>query len=312
MATKKKPTKTSTKKSSTKPKTEAVKTAKSEKPETVASAVEATPKMGKEIFKGFFAKKCDPKENVLTIFKNPKIYAALIGELVGTMLLSMLLLTLGVQPLYMIFGCIGITLAVFTLSGANLNPLITVGMMASRRMSAIRGVLYILAQIVGAWLGMLIINGFRLGSGTEAELPVMGEISGEVFWAVALVELVGAFIIGFGFVRALQYKRSAISFAFTVTSAITLAIIVGIVVSQNFFEFTETTFIYNPAVALMYQILPSAADSFGQLVGNACLALLAYAVFPMIGGVIGFCISDIASKFNGECCCYGCCKKEDK
>ena len=102
MATKKKPTKTSTKKSSTKPKTEAVKTAKSEKPETVASAVEATPKMGKEIFKGFFAKKCDPKENVLTIFKNPKIYAALIGELVGTMLLSMLLLTLGVQPLYMI------------------------------------------------------------------------------------------------------------------------------------------------------------------------------------------------------------------
>ena len=121
MATKKKPTKTSAKKSSTKPKTEAAKTAKSEKPETVASAVEATPKMGKEIFKGFFAKKCDPKENVLTIFKNPKIYAALIGELVGTMLLSMLFLTLGVQPLYMIFGCIGITLAVFTLSGANLN-----------------------------------------------------------------------------------------------------------------------------------------------------------------------------------------------
>ena len=71
MATKKKPMKTSAKKSSTKPKTEAAKTAKSEKPETVASAVEATPKMGKEIFKGFFAKKCDPKDTRIISYAIP-------------------------------------------------------------------------------------------------------------------------------------------------------------------------------------------------------------------------------------------------
>ena len=289
----KKPARTSDKKSSTKSKVEAAKTAKT-KP--VVTSEEAAPATGKAVFKGFFAKKCDPNETILTIFKNPRIYGALMGELIGTMLLAMLLLTLGVQPLYILFGCIGIYLAVFTLSGANLNPLVTVAMMATRRMSAIRGVLYILAQVVGAWLGLLIINGFRLGSGTETELPTMGELTGDTFWVVALVELVGAFIIGFAFVRALQYKRKPLAFAFTVTSAITLAIIVGIVVSQSFFEFTETTFVYNPAIALMYQILPSAADNFGQLLGNICLALLAYVIFPMVGGVIGFFISDIASK----------------
>ncbi|MBR0460787.1 aquaporin [Candidatus Saccharibacteria bacterium] len=308
----KKPARTSDKKSSTKSKTEAAKTAKV-KPAVVTSE-EAAPATGKAVFKGFFAKKGDPDETILTIFKKPRIYGALMGELIGTMLLAMLLLTLGVQPLYILFGCIGIYLAVFTLSGANLNPLVTVAMMVTRRMSVIRGVLYILAQVVGAWFGLLIINGFRLGSGTETELPAMGELTGDIFWVVALVELVGAFIIGFAFVRALQYKRKPLAFAFTVTSAITLAIIVGIVVSQSFFEFTETTFVYNPAIALMYQILPTAADNFGQLMGNICLALLAYVIFPMVGGIIGFFISDVASKLNGECCCMGCacCKKEEE
>ncbi len=311
----KKPAKTSDKKSSVKSKVEAAKTAKT-KPVVVTSE-EAAPTTCKAVFKGFFAKKCDPDETILTVFKNPKVYGALMGELIGTMLLAMLLLTLGVQPLYMIFGCIGIFLAVYTLSGANLNPLVTVAMMATRRMSAIRGVLYILAQVVGAWLGLLVINGFRLGSGTEVELPAMGELSSEVFWTVALVELVGAFIVGFAFVRALQYKRKPLAFAFTVTSGITLAIIVGIVISQSFFEFTDTTFVYNPAIALMYQILPSAADNFGQLMGNICLALLAYVIFPMVGGVVGFFISDVASKLKGECCYMGCdceacaCKKEE-
>lgn len=299
MATKK-PAKTTAKKSSTKPKATAAKTVA--KPVATKEKTVGTKTNGK-IFDGFFAKKCNADENILTIFKNPKIYGALIGEFVGTALLCMLFLTLGVQPLYMVFGTIGITIAVVALSGANLNPLVTVGMMASRRMSAIRGVLYILAQIIGAWVGLLVINGFRLASGTEAELPVMGEVTGEVFWAVAFVELLGALFVGFFFARALQYKRtSALTFATIIASGLTFAIIIGIVVSQSFFEFTDTTFVYNPAIALMYQILPSAADSFGQLMGGICLALLTYVVFPMIGGVIGFAISDVASKLIGEDC----------
>ena len=92
--------------------------------------------------KEFFARKFDASENILTIFKDTKIIGAIIGEIIGTGLVTGIALTLGLfNPLYLIFGYLGVTLAVFAISGAHLNPIITVGMMASRRVSAIRGIL---------------------------------------------------------------------------------------------------------------------------------------------------------------------------
>lgn len=250
--------------------------------------------------KGFFARKFDKDENVMTIFKGSRIWGALLGELIGTMLLSMFLLTLGVQPLYLIFAVVGIYVVIVGLSGAHLNPLVTIGMLATRRMSAIRGVLYMLAQVLGAWLGLIIINAFRLGSGTTSELPMMSEISGETFWAVALIELLGAVIIAFTFARSLKFARkSPLTFALAVTSGMTLAVVVGLIISQSFFMFSEN-FVFNPAVALMYQIIPTTAEGFGELASLAGLALAAYVVFPAIGGVIGFYLSDLSTRLAGR------------
>lgn len=292
-----KPKKSAKSATSSKPKKAAPKTAKSEKSAAVATKTKTVDQ--KNIFKGFFARKFDANENILTIFKSPKIYGALLGEVIGTMLLSMLLLTLGLQPLYIVFAVLGITIVVFALSGANLNPLITVGMMASRRMSAIRGILYILAQILGAWIGLLIVNAFRLSSGTTYELPAMAEVGGEFFWAVTMIEFLGACIIGFFFARALTYKRSAFTFAAIVSAGVTLAVIIGLIISQTWFSLSDN-FIFNPAIALMYQILPSSAADFGELMSGICLALTTYAIFPMLGGVIGFYVSDFASRLVGE------------
>lgn len=271
--------------------------------------------------KGFFARKYGEGENILTIFKTPKIWGALIGEVLGTMLLVMLLLTLGVQPLYLWMGIIAIYAVIFTVSGANLNPLITAGMMATRRMSAIRGILYMLAQLLGAWIGLLVINAFRLGSGTMAELPMMTEVTGETFWATALVELMGAIVIAFCFVRALKFSRkNPIAMGLTMASAITLAVIFGIVVAQSFFGL-QTSFIFNPVAALMYQILPTAAENFGELASLAGLAAAAYIVFPVIGGIIGSYLADIMTRLAGDgyscecdqpCCGKVCSKAEQK
>lgn len=267
--------------------------------------------------KGFFARKYNQDENILTIFKTPKIWGALIGEVVGTMLFAMLMLTLGVQPLYLIFATVCIYVAVVGLSGANLNPIITVGMMATRRMSAIRGVLYMLAQLLGGWIGLIIVNAFRLGSGTSLPLPEMAEISGETFWAVALVELLGAIVIAFCYARATRFARkNPLTFALTVTSGITLAVIFGLVIAQSFFGFSDS-FVFNPIVALMYQILPTTAENFGELAQMAGLAVAAYAIVPVLGGVIGFYISDVATRLSCggyfcDCDCEcdkGICKK---
>ena len=103
----------------------------------------------KGIFDGFFAKKYDTNESVLTIFKKPSLYGALIGELVGTLLLTLVMFALSFFGIYnaaiYTFAFIAITVAVFAFSGAQLNPIITAGMMASRRVSAAVFQLYVVS-----------------------------------------------------------------------------------------------------------------------------------------------------------------------
>lgn len=289
MATKK-PKKTA--KKSSKPKA-AAKSKKTSKSAAVATQKRVAGKTNP--VKTFFAKKYDSKENILTIFKTPKIYGALLGEVVGTMILTTLLLTLGLyQPLYLMLALIGVSAAIFKLSGANLNPAITAGMMATRRMSAIRGVLYIVAQIVGAWLGLLVINGFRLASGTSTELPMVAEIESTKFWYVTLTEFFGATIIGYTFARAWQYKKSPLTFGCVVASGIMVAVVTAIITSS--YASMSNSFVMNPAVALMYQILPVSGENFGTLMGEIALALVTYAVFPILGSIIGFYISDLSTQ----------------
>ena len=283
--------KTSTRKTSTKPKTATVKTVA---PQTKTVATNTNP------MKGFFARKGDKTENILTIFKRPQIYGAILGEIIGTMLLSLLMFTLGLyQPLYVMFGMVAITMAVYGLSGAHLNPLITVGAMATRRVSAIRGVLYIIAQIIGAWFGLLIANAFIVAGENAVELPAMAAVADGQFWLVTLIEFMGATVFGFFFARALSYKRSALTFAVTVALGFTVALLFLIVVSSNFVSL-QNNFMINPAISMMYQIFPTSGESFGAIFGEICLALVTYVIFPILGGVIGFFLSDVTSRLSGE------------
>ncbi len=268
--------------------------------------------------KEFFARKGDQNENILTIFKDTKIIGAIIAEIFGTMLLTMVVLTLGLfNPLYLIFGYIGITAAVFKLSGAHLNPIITAGMMASRRVSAIRGVLYFVAQILGAWFGFMIINGFYnvgIASGnidaTAGVLPTLmpaGEVYaaaeegfGGFFWAFTMIEFIGAIIIAFFYARALNYKRGVYTFAAIVGSGVFLAMLLAVIINSNYLGVQDNTFILNPAVSFMYGLLPASADGFDALMSALWPMVVCYVIFPIIGGVLGFYLSDIASKLRGQ------------
>ena len=114
-----------------------------------------------------------------------------------------------------------------------------------------------------------------------------------------MVELLGAAIIAFFFARALQYKRSVFTFAAVVAGGLVVATLVGYVVSAAFLGLNNN-FIMNPAVAMMMQIFPTAGENFGEIFGGICQALSVFAIFPMIGGVIGFYLSDFTSKLSGE------------
>ena len=309
MATKKSKSSTkSNKDKSTKPKTAETSAKKTEleapKTNTVEKKSEEKSTTGKSCLSGFFAKKYEGKESILTIFKNHKFYGALLGEIIGTMLLALLffaLLLMGLPNLATYaFAVIALLIAVYAFSGACLNPLITVGMMASRRMSVIRGVMYIIAEIVGAWLGWMIFNGFHLAGGDTAyDIPTMSALAENGFWPVAMVEILGAIIIAFFFARALKYKRSVFTFGAVVAGGLVLAVIIGYVVSAAFLG-TNNSFIFNPAIATMLQIFPTAGDDFGQIFGGICQALSLYAILPMIGGAVGFYLSDFTAKLSGE------------
>ena len=308
MATKKpKSSKTQKKSKTTKPKTAAKTVEKpvSEAPKTnTVEKKEVLTSTNKSCFAGFFAKKYEGKESILTIFKNHKFYGALLGEVIGTMLITLLLFALSLMGLASIatysFALIAIFIAVYAFSGACLNPIITAGMMATRRISVIRGTMYIIAEIVGAWLGWLIFNSFHLvGGDTAYEITKMAEIAEGKFWIVAMIELFGAIVIAFFYARAIKYKRSVFTFAATVAGGIAFAILIGYVVSAAFLGLSNN-FIFNPATALMFQIFPASGDDFGQIIGGICQALSAYAILPMIGGVIGFYISEFTAKLSSE------------
>ena len=265
--------------------------------------------------KEFFARKFDASENILTIFKSGKIFGALIGELLGTAAISAIVLTLGLNPIYVVFAYLGITLAVFKLSGANLNPVITAGMLATRRMSAIRGVLYLIAQVLGAWIAYLVVNAFlQAGIATgnvqsTTALPALATADSitvategaSYFWAITMIEFIGAIIFAFIFARALAYKRSSFTFAATVAAGMFTAILFALTISMNYLGISqEYTYVLNPATAVVYGLFPSSAEGFDALMQALMPMLVSYVIFTVLGGIVGFYASDIAGKLSGE------------
>ena len=267
--------------------------------------------------KALLARKGDENENILTIFKDTKIIGAIIGEIIGTAVVTMIILTLGMfNPLYMILAYVGITLAVVKLSGAHLNPIVTAGMLSSRRISAIRGVIYIVSQVLGAWLGLWVINRFYqagVASGNIDEmstvLPSLSSIkdlSGaneefSFFWTVTMIEFVGAIIIAFFYARAQRVKKTnEVSFAITAAAGLFIAMLLAVIINSNFFMQQGNTFILNPAIGMIYGIFPASAEGFDALMNALMPMVVAYIVFPVLGGIIGFFLSDFATLSQGE------------
>ena len=297
MATKK--PKSSAKSKTTKT-TKPKETKKVEKAEVIAS--KTTTK--KSCFAGFFSKKYEENESILTIFKNHKFYGALLGEVIGTLLVTLLLFALSLMGLSSIatysFAVIAIFVGIYAFSGACLNPIITVGMMATRRMSVIRGVMYILAEIVGAWLGWLIFNSFQLAGGDSAyAVPTMAEVAEGQFFVVAMIEMIAAIIVAFFYARALKYKRSVFTFGAIVAGGFAFVMVVSYVISAAFLGL-NSNFIVNPASALMFQIFPTSGENFGEIFGGICQALSIYVLLPAIGGALGFYLSDFTGKLSDE------------
>ncbi|MCL2371234.1 aquaporin [Candidatus Saccharibacteria bacterium] len=318
MATKKKGKKPAAKTASATPKAAAVTTAKggsttvniTEVNETVIIASPADGKVScdpKTLFANFFKRKYE-NEDILTIFRSPKIIGAMLGEIIGIMLIALVWLAMGNEPIYLIFTIMFATLIAYPISGAHLNPLVTLGMMVTRRVSVVRGVFYIIAQLIGAMLAWLIIQ-LLIGAATSnmadsaisaTQMRPITEVS--QLGGLIAVEAIGAAIIGFTFARALKYKKSAFTFSAVVAGGIFTAILAALFISHRYFGITDS-FAFNPAIAVALEAFMARETIVWQ-------ALITYALIPLVAGVAGFLLADVTSALAGES--TGCDRKDCK
>ena len=186
--------------------------------------------------------------------------APLMAEFLGTSVLVMVALVLsqttGVP--YFIATSVAVTLGLVyvlfgSVSGGHFNPAITVGMWSARRISTVRGVAYIAAQMLGGVASWQLFQYF-----TNQSLPAK-----TTNWSTPmfLAELVGAAILAVGLTAALTRRLDTLTTALTYGAAFFAGIMIAATASAAYL---------NPASAL-------ALRNFNAI----------YILGPLVGGIVG-------------------------
>lgn len=236
------------------------------------------------------AKKQTLGQHIETALLSGSLWRALGAEFLGTFLLAAVIIAGQGQPIFVLFGLVGIVLLIGAISGAHVNPAITLGAWATRRIGWLRAIGYIFVQFLGAAVAYFVLTAF-LGGATQptAEQAAYGQTAASLFkavdiaqltgkeWYVFFAEVLGTTILGFAVAAATRAKDN-LSAAFSVGLGIFIALMVGITVTG----FVSASSILNPAVALSLQ----------AYVGGVW-AFLVYGLGAIIGGVIGFLLHDL-------------------
>ncbi|HEX7484211.1 MAG TPA: aquaporin [Candidatus Saccharimonadales bacterium] len=213
---------------------------------------------------------------------NTPLTAALAAEFIGTFAFAAVVIAGQGQPILALFALAGIVLTVGTFSGGYVNPALVIGAWVTKRMSGVRAVAYIVAQVLGAMLALVVLNAFLSGVGTQptdaysaapslfkaAALPEGKQ------WFIFLAEFVGTLIFAFAVAGALREKLDRTAKAFTVG----LGIFLGLMVAGSIAAFFSANAILNPAVAISLQ-----AISF-----ETVWPVVVYVLGSVLGAVAGF------------------------
>ncbi len=164
--------------------------------------------------------------------------------------------------------------ALGAVSGGHFNPAITLGFVVTRRVSVVTGVVYWLAQLIGASLAAFLLDAI-LGRGlVTLGTPALG--AGVSFWSGVILEAVGSFflvLVVFGTLVDGRAPKSVYPFA------------IGLTIAFDIMAFGPLTgSAVNPARAFGPALASGRwADQLvywiGPLVGGALAALLDYFFF---------------------------------
>lgn len=236
------------------------------------------------------------RDQVSSSLASSKLWRALGAEFIGTFLLASVVIASQGQPIFVLFSLVGIVLYIGAISGAHVNPAITIGAWVTKRIGAIKAVGYFLVQVLGAIAAFFVLKTFIGGAAVPtAEEAAYGQAAQELFkanavsafegkeWYAVSAEILGTAILAFAVAHATRVKDS-LTGAFSVGFGLFIALIVGITVAG----YVGASSILNPAVAVSLQAFDTAVWSYAI-----------YAFAPVVGGVIGFAIYD-AMKGNNK------------
>ena len=249
-------------------------------------ASKATSKVAEEIQKTEAIVKTVVKKesNSMSEISKPSFITAVVLEFIGTFLLAAAVIAGQGQPLVVLFALATIVLIAGKISGAHVNPLITVGAWATRRISTAKALFYIVAQVLGAMIAFVILNAFVSNAPEVSQQAALyGQQKATMFTAnviphgkellILASELIGSFLFAFAVASVTSDKKkgsSAVAFGVGGGSAI-----------------------LNPAVAFSLQ----AFTLKGQ---NVLFAIATYVGAALLGGILGFALDSLIQEASKE------------
>lgn len=222
-------------------------------------------------------------------FSRAPLLAASVAEFIGTFLLASVILAASNQALAVLFGAAAIVITVGVMSGAHLNPALTIGALATRRITLIRALCYVVAQVLGALLALVALDAF-IGASPEVseQAQQFGQAAPTLFsapaiasgseWVVLAAELLGSVILAFAVAAGLRHGRGTANHAFAYAGGLFVALFIAGTAAG----YVGATAILNPAVAASLQALKF-----------ELWPILVYVVTPLVGAVLGFALNDL-------------------
>lgn len=207
----------------------------------------------------------------------------LFSELVGTFTVAATALAIATlsgnsNPLFTGIVIMAAYLVFMRLSRSHVNPAVTLGLLSIRKISAIKAVGYIIAQVLGGMLAYVVVSQFVHTAPVDA---AMGQSAPSLYhitmnsaehWRPFWAEALGTLMVGLGVGAAFLNRKSEGETSFTVGVMYVVGVILGALASVG---------VLNPAVAIAVGAYDFANSS--MIWWN----LLQFAVGPILGAVAG-------------------------
>jgi len=227
----------------------------------------------------------------------------MVAEFVGAFLLTIAFLEMQGNPLFVGFALAGVVLVVGGVTGAHVNPAMTFGAWATRKINWLYAAGYIVAQLLGASVAYLVLNTFLHENGisatTTASAPTLfhaAALTEGKEWYVFFAELLASAIVGLGVATSLRNNKNRIVAAFAAGLGLLTALYVGMSLTTVLLAESNVTLTFlNPAIAF-------AANGLSWNWWPISIYVLA----PVLGGLVGFGLVEFFHSQGEVCDCVDC------